>query len=137
MINKLPFVLWFVLGYITSLMIIMLIAVYGYGARAGMEMQLYSAMFAVKLFSIMILISAVVVGAGFFAGVILSGCRRGKWLGIVLGGGYGILALFLKPYTREISIFLGLHSYDLAWVLGFLGGLMLPVFVWAYEESSG
>lgn len=131
MINKLPFVLWFVVGYVAFLIGSMLIAVYGYDARVGMEMQLYSAVFAVKLFAIMIMVSAVVAGAGFFIGGILSKCRRERWLGFMLGISYGAFALFYLVYARTIAISLGLGEYagDLIWVVGFFGGVMLPFLV--------
>ena len=120
--------LWFIFSYIVFLMVSTLIAVYGFEFRVGMEMQRYSATFAVKLFFIFIMISAVVAGVGFFVGVILFKCRRERQLGILLGIIYGILALLSMIYSNFIVSLLGIYSSVIIWPLGFLGSFMLPYF---------
>ena len=127
-INKLSFSLWFVFGYATFFIVSMLISVYCFGTRGGMA-EIDNASFAIEQFSISIMISAIVVGAGFFVGVILSDCRKGSWLGIVLGIGYAVFALFSMAHANKIHDSLSEYTSILICVLWFLGGLILPIFV--------
>lgn len=128
--NNLIFVGWFILSNIIFLSIIMLIAVYGFDLRVGLEMQRYSADFAVYMLSIFIALSVVIVGFGFFIGVIVSKCSQEMWMAVLLGIICGILTLLSIAVIHFLSVYFYVHSLDMysyIVIWGF-GGFLLPFF---------